>query len=168
MQQRLWFSRGLQPGTSAYHLHWLLRLRGPLDLRALQAAIDAVVARHEVLRTVFAERAGVPGQLIAPSLQVPVEVLDAGDPAALAARPFDLASGPLVRVTLLGDDPQDHRLLIVIHHLVADGWSWHLAGYPQPTTPRAGQRNPAHLPCSTRTTHCGSRTPSRTAASRSR
>ncbi|MDH5254635.1 MAG: amino acid adenylation domain-containing protein, partial [Gammaproteobacteria bacterium] len=124
MQQRLWFLERLQPGTAAYHLHWLLRLRGPLDRAALQAAVDAVVARHEVLRTVFVERSGVPCQLISASLRIAVEVQTAADPAALVRRPFDLAAGPLVRVTLLADGPRDHRLLVVIHHLVADGWSF--------------------------------------------
>ncbi len=128
MQQRLWFLERLQPGTAAYHLHWMLRLRGPLHREALQAAVDAVVARHEVLRTVFVERSGVPGQVIVAVLRIPVQVLASGDPASLAAHlvtePFDLEAGPLVRVTLLEDGPQDHRLLVVIHHLVADGWSF--------------------------------------------
>jgi acyl carrier protein len=90
--------------------------------------VDAVVARHEALRTVFVERSGVPGQLIAPPLRIPVRVLGATDADAraadLIARPFDLTTGPLVRITLLEAGRQDHRLLIVIHHLVADGWSF--------------------------------------------
>ncbi|MEQ1803697.1 MAG: condensation domain-containing protein [Gammaproteobacteria bacterium] len=126
MQQRLWFLERLQPGTAAWHLHWLLRLRGPLDRIALQAAVDALVARHEVLRTAFTERAGVPGQVIAPWMPVPVSVArgDGADVPALVAQPFDLAAGPLVRVTVLEDGPDDQRLLVVIHHLVADGWSF--------------------------------------------
>ena len=127
MQQRLWFLERLQPGTAAYHLHWLLRIEGPLDRVALQAAVDTLVARHEVLRTAFTERAGVPGQVIAEQVRVPVESVHGAGPATvgeLIARPFDLAVAPLLRVTVLGNGPQDHRLLIVVHHLVADGWSF--------------------------------------------
>ncbi|TFG84993.1 MAG: non-ribosomal peptide synthetase, partial [Chromatiales bacterium] len=127
MQQRLWFLERLQPGTPAYHLHWLLRVQGPLDRAALQAAVDALVARHEVLRTAFTERAGVPGQVIAPQARVPIELMKGADAATireLIARPFNLAVAPLLRVTVLENGPRDHRLLIVMHHLVADGWSF--------------------------------------------
>jgi len=127
MQQRLWFLERLQPGTAAYHLHWLLHIEGPLDRAALQASVDALVARHEVLRTAFTERAGVPGQVVAEQACVPVDSVDGAGPATvgdLVARPFDLAVAPLLRVTVFGNGPQDHRLLIVVHHLVADGWSF--------------------------------------------
>jgi acyl carrier protein len=127
MQQRVWFLERLQPGTPAYHLHWLLRIHGPLDRAALQAALTALVARHEVLRTAFSERAGVPGQVIAPHVDVPVELMSGADAAPireLIARPFNLAAAPLLRVTLLESGTEDHRLLIVMHHLIADGWSF--------------------------------------------
>jgi len=127
MQQRVWFLERLQPGTPTYHLHWLLRLRGPLDRLALQVAVDVLVARHAVLRTAFEERAGVPGQVIVPAVRVPVELTASAGAHALAeliSRPFNLAVAPLLRVTVLEDGPEDHRLLIVVHHLVADGWSF--------------------------------------------
>ncbi|MEO7387405.1 MAG: amino acid adenylation domain-containing protein, partial [Gammaproteobacteria bacterium] len=128
MQQRLWFLERLQPGTPAFHLHWLLRIRGPLDRVALQAALDAVVARHDVLRTTFAERSGVPEQIVAVDRRIPIEVVAGATPAELLARPFDLAAGPLLRVSLLADGADDHRLLLVVHHLVADGWSFSVFG----------------------------------------
>ena len=127
MQQRLWFLERLQPGTGAYHLHWLLRLRGPLDRQALQVAVDALVARHETLRTALVEQAGVPGQSISPPFSVPVGAATAATPAdirALIALPFDLSTAPLLRVTVLVAGPGDHQLLIVMHHLIADGWSF--------------------------------------------
>jgi amino acid adenylation domain-containing protein len=127
MQLRLWFLDRLQPGNSVYHLASGFRLDGALDLPALQSAVDAVVARHEALRTIFPAADGEPVQqvLLAATLPVRVQAL-AGDPAAvaerLAAEPFDLGRGPLLRVAVAGND--DRRwLLIVIHHIVSDGWS---------------------------------------------
>ncbi|MSR08585.1 MAG: amino acid adenylation domain-containing protein, partial [Gammaproteobacteria bacterium] len=127
MQQRLWFLERLQPGTGAYHLHWLLRLRGPLDRQALQAALDALVARHETLRTAFVEKAGVPAQAIASSSSVTVGAplgANSTEIRTLIAQPFDLSVAPLVRVTVLATGPDDHQLLVVMHHLIADGWSF--------------------------------------------
>jgi amino acid adenylation domain-containing protein len=128
MQQRLWFLERLRPGTAAYHLHWLLRLDGPLDRAALQAAVDGLVARHEVLRTAFTAEAGIPAQVIRDRLPVPVVEVPVADPQALIAAPFDLAAGPLLRVTVIAEGPQAHRLLIVLHHLIADGWSFQVLG----------------------------------------
>jgi amino acid adenylation domain-containing protein len=127
MQQRLWFLERLQPGTGAYHLHWLLRLRGPLDRAALQAAVAALLARHEVLRTAFVEQAGVPAQVISPPFPVPAGaalVATSADLRTLIAQPFNLAAAPLLRVHVLAKGPEDHQLLIVMHHLIADGWSF--------------------------------------------
>ena len=127
MQQRLWFLERLQPGTGAYHLHWLLRLRGPLDRQALQAALDALVARHETLRTAFVEKAGVPAQAIASSSSVPVGAplgANSTEIRTLITKPFDLSTAPLLRVTVVPTGPDDHQLLVVMHHLIADGWSF--------------------------------------------
>ncbi|MBV9774815.1 MAG: amino acid adenylation domain-containing protein, partial [Gemmatimonadetes bacterium] len=133
-QQRLWVVDRLEPGSAAYHLPSALRLRGPLDTAALRASLDALVARHESLRTTFAERGGVPVQVIHPPAPVPLPVLDLRElpeaereatrlAAAEAQRPFDLARGPLLRSTLLRLADDDHVLCFTMHHVVSDGWS---------------------------------------------
>jgi amino acid adenylation domain-containing protein len=135
-QQRLWFLDQLAPGSPAYNLPAALRLRGPLDLAALTQSLAALVQRHETLRTTFAPRNGRPLQRIAPRLALALPLLDlqalpaatrAGAVTQLATaeawRSFDLASGPLLRVTLVRTQPQEHILLLTLHHIVADGWS---------------------------------------------
>ncbi|HLL48006.1 MAG TPA: amino acid adenylation domain-containing protein, partial [Longimicrobiaceae bacterium] len=135
-QQRLWLVDRLEPGSPAYNMPYALRLRDPLDLAALRASLDALVRRHEPLRTVFSEQGGVPVQVIRPPAPVPLPVLDlAGLPAgarvreaerlagAEAMRPFDLARGPLLRSTLLRLAGDDHVLCFNMHHVVTDGWS---------------------------------------------
>jgi amino acid adenylation domain-containing protein len=135
-QQRLWFLDRLQPGTAVYSMSAAYRLRGVLALEALRRAVAALVARHESLRTTFAMEKGEPVQLIWPSLEVPVwvETLAAGGAGegearverwvtALAGEPFDLERGPLLRVRLLRVSDTEHVLVVVIHHVVSDGWS---------------------------------------------
>ena len=119
----------LHPESPAYHVPYRVDLRGDLDVAALRAALDLVVARHEALRTVFVPLDGEPYQLILPPGGVPIEVRDvAADrideyAAAEAVRPFDLARGPLVRATLCRTGPADWSLLLSLHHVVCDGWS---------------------------------------------
>jgi amino acid adenylation domain-containing protein len=133
-QQRLWVLEALDPGNSVYHLCWAVALTGTLERDALQAAVAAVVARHAVLRTVFVAGEGDTGpcQRVQAAPAVPVEWLAmpgldaAGEQALLAAlarRPFDLATGPLLRVTVLATAPARQVLVLVVHHIVADGWS---------------------------------------------
>ncbi|MDB4965383.1 MAG: linear gramicidin synthase subunit, partial [Myxococcales bacterium] len=135
-QRRLWFLDQLEPNSAAYNLPTALRLRGRLDVEALRRAIETIVARHEVLRTTFQIVDGEPEQQIHAPRVWPLVVADlaALDPAAReaemmaraadeAARPFDLATGPLVRTTLLGLGDEEHLLLVTMHHVVADGWS---------------------------------------------
>jgi amino acid adenylation domain-containing protein len=135
-QERLWFLDRLQPGSAFYNLPIALRLDGALDVPALERAMGGVVARHEALRTTFAERDGVPVQVIAPfrGFVLPVEDLSALDADAReaeaarratedAARPFDLAAGPLFRASLLRLAEDAHVLLLNFHHIVGDGWS---------------------------------------------
>jgi amino acid adenylation domain-containing protein len=131
-QQRLWFLEQLSPGNAAYHLHVAYRLRGAVDAAALAAALQAVVERHEALRTTFRAVAGEPWQEIAPRLAVGLERVAAGaaDEARLQGllrarieSPFDLVSGPLLRATLVALGPEEQVLLLVVHHIVADGWS---------------------------------------------
>ncbi|WP_363797076.1 amino acid adenylation domain-containing protein [Lysobacter firmicutimachus] len=132
-QQRLWFIARVDPEASkAYHVPDAVRLRGPLDVAALQAAFDRIIERHEVLRTRFVGIAGQALQVIDEprGFALSRENLRGVDAAELEAilreealRPFDLALGPLIRGRLLelGDD--DHVLLVTMHHIVSDGWS---------------------------------------------
>lgn len=134
-QERLWFLQQLDPDDVSYHLHMHLALPATLDVEAFCAAWRVVVERHEVLRTRFVERAGVPLQIVEPAGEVVVAFHElAGmddasrrDAAARIAREqaetrFELAHGPLFRVALLRM-PTHWVQLLTIHHIVADGWS---------------------------------------------
>ncbi|MFP2909701.1 condensation domain-containing protein, partial [Pyxidicoccus sp. 3LFB2] len=135
-QQRLWFFDRLDPGSVAYNLPAAVRMEGVLDVPALERSASEVVRRHESLRTTF--RNGPEGalQVIAPAAPVTLPVIDLGhlpeasrEKEALrlarqeALRPFDLVQGPLIRGTLLRLAPQDHILLLTMHHIVSDAWS---------------------------------------------
>ncbi|MFF4819083.1 amino acid adenylation domain-containing protein [Kitasatospora sp. NPDC001309] len=135
-QQRLWFLDRLEGPSATYNLPWTLRLRGPLDRAALAAALTDVVGRHESLRTVFPDRDGLPYQLVLPveraAVELPVRELPLGDrseaeltkaAAEFATGTFDLAHRPPIRATLLAAGPEDHLLVVVIHHIAGDGWS---------------------------------------------
>ncbi|BFV55961.1 hypothetical protein KCMC57_up10650 [Kitasatospora sp. CMC57] len=130
-QQRLWFLGQLEEQGSAYNVPVTIRLRGALDTRALRAAVSDVVARHEVLRTVFQEWAGEPYQrVLAPEeAEIPWSEASA-DEAGLSAliataanQGFDLSARPPLRVHLFELDPEQHVLLLVMHHIASDGWS---------------------------------------------
>ncbi|HEV2734290.1 MAG TPA: amino acid adenylation domain-containing protein, partial [Longimicrobiaceae bacterium] len=129
-QQRLWFVEQLAPGTPAYNVPALVRLSGALDAEALRRSLEEVVRRHEGIRTRFTLAGGEPVQAVAPAgpLALAVEEV-AGDEEARRAfaeearRPFDLAGEALFRFRLLRAAPDEHVLLIVVHHVVADGWS---------------------------------------------
>ena len=126
-QRRIWLSHLLAPDSPAYHMPIALRLRGPLDPDALQCGLDAVTARHEALRTTFQAVDGVPRQRVRAGLRAAIDVrpgpADAATLAREAWRPFDLATGPLLRAVLWRVADDDHVLLLVIHHIVGDGWS---------------------------------------------
>ncbi|MFI5912030.1 amino acid adenylation domain-containing protein [Dactylosporangium sp. NPDC051541] len=123
-QERLWFMEQYAPGTAAYVVPVALRLEGPLDADAVAGALTAVVARHESLRLrVSATDDGRPLAHIAAPAPVDVAVLDRDLVAADCARPFDLAAGPLLRATLFRRTGTDHVLLVLVHHIAADGWS---------------------------------------------
>ncbi|MFD4562548.1 amino acid adenylation domain-containing protein, partial [Streptomyces sp. NPDC058469] len=134
-QQRLWFLDQLEPGSPEYNMSTRLRLTGDVDLPALGATLDAIVARHEVLRTrLVSDTDGVPHQLIDPPAPVPLPLLDVSgseDPQGEAEgliikdglRPFDLAAGPLLRASLVRLAPDDHVLVLAMHHVVFDEWS---------------------------------------------
>jgi amino acid adenylation domain-containing protein len=135
-QQRLWFINQLEPNSAAYNLPLAMRLSGPLNLAALERSLSEIMRRHESLRTSFPVRDGRPVQLIndAQLLTIPVtdlSELSAAEREAAAAelaraearRTFELASGPLLRVSLLRLDEEEHVALMTMHHIVADGWS---------------------------------------------
>ncbi|HLL48016.1 MAG TPA: condensation domain-containing protein, partial [Longimicrobiaceae bacterium] len=134
-QERLWLADQLGAGTGVYNMPHAARLRGPLDVAALRGALDAVVARHEPLRTVFEDAEGGPVQRALPPAPVPLPVAELdGTPGERgaeaerrmredAARPFDLRSGPLLRAALLRLAAEEHVLLLTIHHAASDGWS---------------------------------------------
>jgi len=135
-QQRLWFLDQLEPGSPLYNLPVALRLRGRLDRVALQKALDAVVARHEVLRTRFEAEDGNPVQVIAGSATVELPMVDLSEFSGVqreielqraleveARRAFDLSRGPLLRPLLLRLAETEQVLLITKHHIISDAWS---------------------------------------------
>lgn len=130
-QRRMWVSEQLRPGRTEYNVVDLWAIDGPLDMPSLEAAVSDVLQRHEALRTTFHLIGGEPVQRIHPVSAVGLEVIPGAlDEAAarervkgLARTPFDLASAPLVRWTLLRTGADTHLLQLVAHHLVVDGWS---------------------------------------------
>ena len=122
-QQRLWFLEQLDGAGPVWNTRLPVRLQGRLDVAALQAAVDDVVARHESLRTTFGLRDGEVVQSVRSTLTVPVERVRPAELAERAARAFDLREGPLLRVFLASIAPDDHILLVSSHHIVSDGWS---------------------------------------------
>ncbi|MCW6008651.1 amino acid adenylation domain-containing protein [Micromonospora sp. CPCC 205371] len=134
-QQRLWFLDQLEPGSTEYNVPMPVAWGGPLDVAALAAALTALVARHEVLRTRLVTGAdGVPRQVIDPPTPFPLSVVDivgSADPIgtgralveADALRPFDLAAEPPLRATLIRLAPNEHVLALVVHHAASDEWS---------------------------------------------
>ena len=135
-QQRLWFLDQLEPESGFYNIAGAVRLRGVLDVAALECAVAEVVWRHESLRTRFAAADGRPIQLVEPSVELEVPLIDLRETplerresraqqlvAEEAQRPFDLSRAPLIRVVLLRLDTEAHVLLLTMHHIISDGWS---------------------------------------------
>ncbi|WP_338460410.1 non-ribosomal peptide synthase/polyketide synthase [Azotobacter vinelandii DJ] len=135
-QQRQWFLWQLEPGSAAYHIPAALRLKGALDIEALRRSFEALIRRHESLRTIFRQDGERTIQVIPPSgsLWFEQEPLPADAAIGLderirvqveaeVQRLFDLEQGPLLRVKLLRLDEDDHVLVLTLHHIVSDGWS---------------------------------------------
>jgi non-ribosomal peptide synthetase component F len=129
-QEGLWFLSRLDPTSTTYHIPFTLRLRGALDVPALERAVHALVIRHEALRTRFVEHQGRPRQVIEPppaTFSLPVAELTIDEVGRWSAteisRPFDLEAGALFRVNLARLASGEHALVMVVHHIVADGWS---------------------------------------------
>jgi len=135
-QQRLWFLDQLNPGSSAYNIPVAARLAGNLNVEALKQSIEEIVRRHEILRTTFTTVEGNPVQAVRANGLVALTLVDLSElpPGERETRvllltteecqqPFDLTHGPLLRVTLFRLDAQEHVLLLVMHHIISDGWS---------------------------------------------
>ncbi|RSM46443.1 hypothetical protein DMA12_11745 [Amycolatopsis balhimycina DSM 5908] len=127
-QERLWFVEAAEPGTAAYATPILLRWRGAVDRAALSAALTAVAARHEPLRTTYRLEAGGPVQVIHEPAGVDVEVGDGADGEAerCAAAPIDLSVDPPLRCTVWPGLPGGDLVLLRTHHIAVDGWSAHV------------------------------------------
>ncbi|HEU5086649.1 MAG TPA: condensation domain-containing protein, partial [Roseiflexaceae bacterium] len=136
-QQRHWFLWQLEPLSTAYHLNGALRLTGTLDIEALRSSFEALVMRHESLRTVFRANAqGMAEQIIETDCKLDIPLIDlCGLPEPqrmeraheeikrINATPFDLEQGPLLKVGLIRLAPEEHLLLVVMHHIISDDWS---------------------------------------------
>ena len=134
-QQRQWFLWQLEPQSAAYNMPAALRLRGALDIAALELSFERLIARHETLRTTFRQDGAQAVQVIHASApftlepeQLPASDLPRDAQVRLfieaeTLRPFDLETGPLLRVRLLHLDADEHVLVLVQHHIVTDGWS---------------------------------------------
>ncbi|WP_431482087.1 non-ribosomal peptide synthetase [Pseudomonas gorinensis] len=138
-QNRLWITWQLDPLSSAYTIPGALRLRGELDEDAVRASFQHLIQRHEALRTRFYERDGQAFQRVDANSDFDLHVIDLSHlPAAErdaraqqiredeARTQFDLENGPLLRVTLVRLEDEDHQLLVTLHHIIADGWSLNL------------------------------------------
>ena len=135
-QHRLWFLDQLEPGNHAYNLAHALEIRGALDVEALRQSFDAMVERHEILRTRFVDIDGTPYQRIDLPTRADWQLIDLSrlptdrreaETSELleteSRKPFDLASGPLFRIRLLQISNDKFILLVTLHHIVSDGWS---------------------------------------------
>src|SRR5215472_10193822 len=135
-QKRLWFLEQLTPGSAAHNISSGLRLDGELDVSAIRRSVDAIIARHETLRTAFVTLRHEVFQTVSPSARVEIPIVDlravaesrrereAYDVAyAESRRPFDLVSCPLLRLLLIRLRDTEHILQFTMHHLVTDGWS---------------------------------------------
>lgn len=135
-QNRLWITWQLDPHSSAYTIPGALHLRGELDEDALRHSFQQLIQRHEALRTRFYERDGQAFQRVEATADFELPVIDLSDlPNAVrearaqqvredqARSPFDLETGPLLRVTLVRLGDEEHQLLVTLHHIIADGWS---------------------------------------------
>ncbi|WP_344317044.1 amino acid adenylation domain-containing protein [Streptomyces javensis] len=131
-QRGLWFINQLDHADGTYNLGVSLRFTGRLDRAALHTALHDVIARHESLRTLFPDRGGVPSQVVldAERAQAEIRVSEVAEErldetlSEVARRGFDLAAELPIRADLLVLSPTEHVFLIVVHHIVADGWSF--------------------------------------------
>jgi len=135
-QQRLWFLDQLEPGSALYNIAPVIRIRGNLNVTALERSFRELIRRHEVLRTTFDKDGDQPVQVIRESFDFRIDLINLqnSSPTVIdseindraleeASRPFNLQEGPLLRVNLLQFTEIDHVLLMTMHHIVSDNWS---------------------------------------------
>ena len=135
-QERLWFIHQMEPETCAYNLPCALRISGELNASALEAALNSLVERHEILRTTFTLNEGRPVQVVQPASAIPLPVIDLREYASSereahlaqlvrreVQRTFKLEEWPLMRCILFRLDERDYLFLSVTHHIISDGWS---------------------------------------------
>ncbi|MGI9290821.1 MAG: amino acid adenylation domain-containing protein, partial [Gammaproteobacteria bacterium] len=131
-QQRLWFLDQLDPGNPVYNFPIVLNLKGDLDRKALQSAIDDLIARHDALRTCFETTGNTAVQVVSPEVKVELQQQDCSSLSTteqrehinrLVQQGFDLTKPPLMHVHLLQVSEHEHTLVLVTHHIVSDGWS---------------------------------------------
>ncbi|MFD0568995.1 condensation domain-containing protein [Kitasatospora gansuensis] len=163
-QARLWFLNQVEGPSPTYNVPLTVRLRGPLDREALRAAVTDLTDRHEALRTVYVERDGSPWQQVLDGPSVVWSVAEYTPEAVrtAAGHGFDLAAELPLRAHLFEAGPTDHTLLLVLHHIAADGWSLDplvrdLATAYRARTAAGRHRSGSRCRCSTPTTRSGSR-----------
>ena len=138
-QQRLWFLEQFEPGNSTYHMPVAYRLKGSLNITALEQSLKQIVQRHEVLRTTFPSVDGQPSQALITHRALILPITDIRDHSetekeAIALeianhqtqQPFNLASDSLFRIKLLCFSDQEHILILNFHHIIFDGWSFNI------------------------------------------
>lgn len=135
-QQRHWLLEQFEPGKAVYNLPLAYRLTGLLNITVLEQCLVEIIRRHESLRTTFPSKDGQPSQVIAPEIALSLQLVDLQElpceqreteaqrqAADEARQPFDIAQGPLFRFKLLRLTPEEHVLLLTMHHIISDGWS---------------------------------------------
>jgi amino acid adenylation domain-containing protein len=130
-QESLWAIDQIAPGTGAYNIPRALRLKGSLDIDAFQQGLNAIVSRHEILRTVFRSNNGKPFAFIDPDCKIDLVIRDPENDlrfqvAEESRRPFNLSTGPLLRATILRLGEDEHVLIVTMHHIISDGWSMNI------------------------------------------
>lgn len=136
-QQSIWDLHHSGSDGAALNSSIILRIRDALDLSVVEQSLNEMVRRHEVLRTVFREMDNQPMQMVLPMLHLPLSRVNLQSLApelrsaealqqaiAIAHPPFDLATAPLIRTVCFQLQPQEHWLLITMHHIITDGWSF--------------------------------------------
>ncbi len=133
-QERLWLVDQLQPGIGLYNLPMAFRLQGELDIERLETALKTIVNRHEVLRTIYTSNGTGPNVVVQDEALPTLTIIDLQQQddaesqalklgAEISKRPFQLDQGPLINYSLIQISSQEYLLVIVVHHMVADGWS---------------------------------------------
>ncbi|QIR40545.1 amino acid adenylation domain-containing protein [Tolypothrix sp. PCC 7910] len=135
-QQRLWYLDQLETHNTAYNIFDAVRIIGSLDISALKQSFNEIIRRHEILRTNFVLENGQPIQVIAPSCNLKLNIIDMSQLSEVereetahnlvkkeAEKPFNLTTDPLLRVTLLRLADTEYLLLLTTHHIISDGWS---------------------------------------------